>query len=283
MTSPLDRVLDLGATDRRRALSVALTAALFAHAGMAGALHFREEPSATAVDEGAAELVIEREEPPPPVPEPPPPPPVVQPPPPSVPRPVVEKVIAPAPPPEEPVEEAPASEAAQAGEVLVQDEDAEDEEEDTDEDDDNTIVTGTADGFAGGGTAVGGTSALAVHATVVSSSGAPGGSGTALAAPPKPTENDLSREAWLEGSHSWDCDFPGEADRDRVNHAAVGMSVMVSPSGKAYSVDILDDPGHGFARMATGCALKHKFLPARDPLGNNIWGRTRPFHVGFHR
>ena len=284
MTSPLDRVLELGATDRRRALSVALAAAMFAHAGMAGALHFREEPSATAVDEGAAELVIEREEsPPPPVPEPPPPPPVAQPPPPSVLRPVVEKVIAPAPPTEEPVEEAPASEAAQAGEALVQDEDAEDEEEDTDEDEDNTIVTGTADGYAGGATAMGGTSALAVHATVVSSSGVPGGSGAALAAPPKLTEKDLSREAWLEGSHSWDCDFPGEADRDRVNHAAVGMSVMVSPSGKVYSVDILDDPGHGFARMAIGCALKHKFLPARDPLGNNIWGRTRPFHVGFHR
>lgn len=273
--NPLDRVLELGATDRRRALSVALAAALFAHAGMAGALHFREEASAMAIDDGAAELVIERE-------EPPPPPPVPEPPPPPEPPPVVEKVIAPAPPPEEPAPEPPASEAAQAGEVLVQDEDAEDEEEDSDEEDDNTIVTGTADSYAGGVTAVGGTSALAVHGTVVSSGGVPGGSGTAIAAPRKPP-NDLSRDAWLEGSTSWDCDFPGEADRDRVNHAAVELSVMVSPSGKAYAINILDDPGHGFARMATGCALKHKFLPARDPLGNNIWGRTRAFHIGFHR
>jgi protein TonB len=256
-------------------LSVALAAALFAHAGIAGALHFREEASATAVDDGAAELVIVRE-------EPPPPPPVAEPLAPPEPPPVVEKVIAPAPPREEPALEPPASEAAQAGEVLVQDEDAEEEEEETDEDDDNTIVTGTASSYAGGVTAVGGTSALAVHGTV-SSGGVPGGSGTAIAAPPKPPVKDLSRGAWLEGNTSWDCDFPGEADRDRVNHAAVEMTVMVAPSGKAYAINILDDPGHGFARMATGCALKHKFLPARDPLGNNIWARTRPFHIGFHR
>jgi protein TonB len=272
--NPLDRVLDLGALDRRRGLSVALAAALFAHAGMAGALHFHEASSASAVEAGAVELVIEREELPSLVAEPPPPP---------EPSPVVEKVIAPAPPPEEPAFEPPASEAAQAGEVVVQDEDAEEEEEPTDEDDDNTIVTGTASSYAGGVTAVGGTSALAIHGTVVSSGGVPGGSGTAIAGPPKPPVKDLSRDAWLDGNTSWDCDFPGEADRDRVNHAAVQMSVMVSPSGKAYAINILDDPGHGFARMATGCALKHKFMPARDPRGNDIWGRTRPFHIGFHR
>jgi protein TonB len=94
---------------------------------------------------------------------------------------------------------------------------------------------------------------------------------------------DLSRGAWLEGSTSWDCDFPGEADRDHVNHAAVEMSVMVSPTGKAFEIDILEDPGHGFARMATACALKHTFAPAHDAEGRNIWGRTRSFHVGFHR
>jgi protein TonB len=280
VNNPLDRVFDLGATDRRRALSVALAAALFAHAGVAGALHFRPERSATDID-SAAELVIEREEPPLPTVVEPPSPPVAEPPPP--PPPVVEKVIAPAPPPEEPAFEPPASEAAQAGEVLVQDEDAEEEEEETHEDDDNTIVTGTATSYAGGVTAVGGTSALAVHGTVVSSGGVPGGSGTAIAALPKPPVKDLSRDAWLDGNTSWDCDFPGEADRDHVNHAAVEMSVMVAPSGKAYAIKILDDPGHGFARMAIGCALKHKFLPARDPLGNDVWARTRPFHIGFHR
>jgi protein TonB len=275
--NPLDRVLELGARDRRRVLSVALAAALFAHAGMAGALHFREEAWMASRDDGAAELVIEREEPPPP-----PPPPVVEPPPPE-PPPVVEKVIAPAPPPEEPVEEPPASEAAQAGEVLVQEEDADDEDEDAEEEDDNTIVTGTGDSYAGGVTMVGGTSTLAVHGTVVAAGGVPGGSGTAVVAPPKPLVKDLSRDAWLEGSTSWDCDFPGEADRDHVNHAAVEMTVMVSPKGKPQEIHILDDPGHGFARMASACALKHTFAPARDSEGQNIWGRTRPFHIGFHR
>jgi protein TonB len=193
----------------------------------------------------------------------------------------VEKVIAEAPRPAAPAPapEPPASEAAQASEVLTQEET---EEPDDEEKEDDTFVTGTADRYAGGVTQSTGTSALAVHGTVVGAGGVLGGSGTAVAAPPKPAQ-DLSRGAWLEGSTDWDCDFPGEADRDKIDHAAVGMTVRVSPLGKAQSVHITHDPGHGFARMAAACAFKHRFLPARDAKGEYIWGTTPPFHIGFHR
>jgi protein TonB len=229
---------------------------------------------------GAQELSIERE-----VPGPPPPPePELPPPPPPDPPKWVANVIAQAPELAENPTEAPSSEAAQAGEVLVQDSDDEEDDEDEDNAEENTFVTGDAGTYAGGMTASGGTSQLAVRGTVVADGGVPGGTGTLVMSAPKPKARDLSRRAWLDGNTSWDdCDFPGEADRDRIRDAIVEMSVAVRPDGTPQSVAILEDPGHGFARTALACALKHKFAPALDAEGRRIAGTTGPFHVGFHR
>ena len=262
-------------------LSLVLAAAVVVHAGMAGAIRLRGELAgeglATSLE--AQELAIEREilpPPPPPEPELPPPPP------PDTPK-VAAHVTEAAPSPSEQPEAPPASQAAEAGEILVQESD-EDEEEDgeEEEDDDNTFVTGHGERFAGGMTASAGAATTPVRGPIVEKGGVPGGSGTAVAVTQPPTR-DLSRGAWLEGSTSWDCDFPGEADRDNVNNAIVEMKVTVRPDGTAHSVDIVEDPGHGFARMASACALKHKFAPARDREGKAIWGTTLTFHVGFHR
>jgi hypothetical protein len=57
----------------------------------------------------------------------------------------------------------------------------------------------------------------------------------------------------------------------------------VRPNGTAQRVTILGDPGHGFARVAAACALRHRFAPALDPGGHETWGKTPAFHVGFHR
>jgi len=279
---PLDRVLQLGATDRRRVLALALAAALLAHGGMAGAIRLRADEWLEATPlSGVQEVSIEREVPPPPSPpapeEPPPPPPE---PPKTDPN-----VTAAAPEPEENPYDAPSSEAAQAGQVLIDESDENDESDDEDEADENTFVTGDAGTYAGGMTASGGTSAVAARGSIAPDGGVPGGTGTVAMAPkPKPSGPDLSRGAWLEGNTSWDdCDFPGEADRDRIRDAIVAMTVTVRPNGTAQSVEILEDPGHGFGRTATACALKHRFAPALDPQGRRILGRTRAFHVGFHR
>jgi protein TonB len=277
---PFERIFELGSTPQRRSTSFALVAALIAHAGVAAGVHAREEGIGAFASDSDAELAIEEEvlppplAPPPPEPPPPEPPKIVEPPPQPVAKPEE-------PPPEEvPAEEPGSSEAAQAGEVLVQEDDAE-EEEDNEDPDDNTFVTGTADHFAGGATASNGTSAKAVYGAVLDAGGVPGGRGTAAAPPPTPT--DRSRHAWLDGSTSWDCDFPGEADRDRIDSAIVGLVVDVSSSGRALAVRVMDDPGHGFGRVASACALKHPYTPALDPLGHPIPGRTLPFRVGFHR
>jgi protein TonB len=280
LDDPLDRVFALGVPDRRRAIALALAAAIVVHGGMAGAIRLRGEVlRREAPLLGAQEVVIEREMPPPP----PPPPPEPEPPPSPPPQPpkVNENVTAPASDPSGQPDEAPAAEAAQAGEVLVQ-ESEEEEEEDPDDPDENTFVTGDAGTYAGGMTASTGTSALAVHGSVVATGGVPGGIGTAAMAP-KPAARDRSREAWLDVTSWDDCDFPGEADRNHIRNAVVEMKVTVRPNGTAHSVTIVDDPGFGFARTASACALKHKFAPAHDREGNNIWGTTPSFHVGFHR
>jgi protein TonB len=274
---PLDRVFQLGASDRRPALSSVLVAALLAHGGLAGALELRVEalPTQAGWAEQEQELAIDRE-----VPPPPPPPPAIEPSPPLPPEPakIVANATVPPPNPSDNPYDEPASEAARAGEVLVQDSDAED---DTDEDE-NTFVAGDGGTYAGGVTASGGTSAVAVRGSVVRDGGVPGGSGAPSA--PTPAVRDLSRGAWLEGNTAWDdCEFPGEAERDKIRDAVVAMTVTVRPNGTAQSVDILEDPGHGFARMATACALRHRFAPALDSAGRRIWGKTRLFHVGFHR
>jgi periplasmic protein TonB len=274
----LDRVFELGATDRRRALSLALMGALLAHASMAGALRLRGEKLTAVADALAAqELSIEREVPiAPERPEPEAPPPT----PPPEPAHSVPDMIAPAPNPSDNPYDEPASAAAQAGEVLVQDSEEEDETDDSNE---NTFVTGDAGTYAGGVTASSGTSTVPVRGSVVADGGVPGGGGTPVAAP-KPAAPDLSRAAWLDGNTSWDdCDFPGEADRDRIRDALVGIVVTVRPNGTAQSVVVVDDPGHGFARTASACALKHTYVPALDRTGRTIWGTTRTFHVGFHR
>jgi protein TonB len=274
---PFDRVLDLGAGPRRKT-STALIAALLAHAGIAAGVHAREEAwGPRAPDCDLQELAIEEElAKPPPEPERPPPPE-----PPKAPA-SVQPVANEEPPPVDPPEEPGSSEAAEAGEVLVQEDEAEEEDEE-DDTDDNTFVTGNADHYAGGATASNGTSAAAVTGAVVDAGGVPFGRGIAGQQPPHPTIRDLSRGAWLDGSTSWDCDFPGEADRDRIDSAVVGLSVDVSSSGRALAVRVVEDPGHGFARMASACALKHPYTPALDPKGKPVAGTTGKFRVGFHR
>ena len=59
------------------------------------------------------------------------------------------------------------------------------------------------------------------------------------------------------------------------------MMATVRPDGMAESVQILSDPGHGFAQVALGCAMRQPFLPALDERGMPIRGNTRPFIVRF--
>jgi protein TonB len=211
------------------------------------------------------EIDVDAEKPPPP----PPPPPEPEPPPQKeAPPPPRAAANEPPPPPPAP---------AQAGKVLTQ-------EPDPDEPVDLTgegFVTGNADRFAGGVTHAQGTATSAVRSVNAVPSGVPGGTGTAPA-PPPPAE-DKSRPATPDQSVRWNCGFPAEADIDGIDNAVVTIMVTVSPEGRAKSVSVAKDPGHGFGKQARDCAFRMPFVAGLDPTGKPTTKTTAPFVVRFTR
>jgi periplasmic protein TonB len=106
--------------------------------------------------------------------------------------------------------------------------------------------------------------------------GQPGGSG-----PPPPP--DRSRGASVFMGYSEDCEFPAEADRDRIDHGWAMLLVTVRANGRAAAVQVLDDSGHGFGRMARQCALRARYRPALDASGAPIQADAPSFRYRFTR
>ena len=267
---PLARVLEIG--DRAwRTLTGAIVIAIFLH-GTASAKTLMHSPELfnwgrdieNRVILNLTETIdIETEKPKPP---PPPEPPkeeekakTIEPP--------IQKDVPPPPPPA----------AAQAGKVLTQDPDP------------NAPVDFTGDGFVsgnganytGGITQAGGTSTKPVYNPNARATGVPGGTGAP--APQVQTGPDRSRAASRAGSDEWRCDFPPEADSEQIDEAYVTLQVVVGPDGKAKKVTVVQDPGHGFGRMAYQCAQRETYNAPLDHDGNPIEGTTRPFRVHFVR
>lgn len=61
------------------------------------------------------------------------------------------------------------------------------------------------------------------------------------------------------------------------------IQVTVKPDGSAESVNVLQDPGHGFGREARKCAMRKRYSQGLDVDGNAIGGITKPFRVRFER
>lgn len=77
------------------------------------------------------------------------------------------------------------------------------------------------------------------------------------------------------GGRAWSCPFPPEADQAGVDRAVVALSVLVGPDGHVQDLQVLNDPGHGFADAARRCALGKRYSPARDRRGRPIAGRVQ--------
>lgn len=138
----------------------------------------------------------------------------------------------------------------------------------------NTFLSGNADTANGGVTQIGGTAKQATYNAAAVATGVPGGTGTAPA--PAAPAIDRSRAARIKNLANLErCPFPGEADAEQIDEAAVSIEVKVSVDGRADSVAITSDPGHGFGREAKKCALREKYDPALDVTGNPIPGVFR--------
>jgi protein TonB len=264
--TPLSRVFELGSRGRRTRSAVGVLTTILAHGGIAAVVFWCGDLAAWSAPLEVQEFTIDREPEkvaPPPAPPPEPPPEATPPP-------------KPAPRAETPEDSEPAPEAAQAGALLTQ----EPEESEPEDSYDDTFVTGNNDFYAGGMTANLGKSLAAVYGLGARAGGTPGGAGSAAPAPQKP---DRSRLPSFGTNGMWDCGFPWEADRDRIDHAIAQIRVTVKPDGTAQSVDIVFDPGHGFGRVAKSCAMKQHWDVGLDQDGHPILATTKTVVVRFNR
>jgi protein TonB len=193
------------------------------------------------------------------------------PPPPPPPTPKEDKPE-PAPPPRATPREAPPP-PAQAAKVLTREPDPNEPVDLTGD----TIVTGDADEFPGGLTAANGTGQTAVRGVA-----APTATSAPASAPAAPPGPDRSRALKLAGGAEWNCDFPEEANAAQIDDAYVTIEVAGGPDGRPQSVRIVNDPGHGFGRLAKSCAFAQRFEPALDHDGHPVQG-TKQFRVHFSR
>ncbi len=79
------------------------------------------------------------------------------------------------------------------------------------------------------------------------------------------------------------CAFPKEADAAMVDSAAVRLRVAVGANGVPQTVQISSDPGFGFARAATRCAMSKRYLSSTDAQGVPIAAWTPFFEIHFAR
>jgi protein TonB len=191
--------------------------------------------------------------------EPPPPPPEEK----EPPKPLVKELPKDEPPPQPPA-------AADAAKVLMA-EPAKDEPVDLTA---NTFLAGNAETAVGGVTQIGGKATSATNNLAAVATGTPGGTGNAPA--PPAVRIDRSRAAAILNKANLErCPFPAEADAEQVDDAKVGIEVKVSTDGRAETVAILSDPGHGFGREARKCALREKYAPALNVDGIAVPGVYR--------
>ena len=79
-----------------------------------------------------------------------------------------------------------------------------------------------------------------------------------------------SRPASILGGASWNCPFPRAADHHGIDRAVVSLRVHVDAAGRASSVRVLSDPGHGFGGAAQACAARTHYRPALDRHGRTM-------------
>ncbi len=274
---PLAPIMALGRREMRIGIAIGVLGALLVHGvlaakGLSALLDLQD--FATLVQEDVAERLrttIDIDVQPPPPPKPEPVAPLPEPTAPALPPPK----NAPPPPKDAP---APAPAAAQAGKILT----APTEPDQPLDLTDNGFVTGTGDRYAGGTTATNGTSQTAVRSPYARGGGTPGATGKAPVRAPPPPAKDFSAPA-RPTSTNWNCGFPAEADMDQIDHAVVRVVVTVTAAGRARSVSVLNDPGHGFGRLARQCAFRQTYTPGRDRYGKPVARTTPPFTVRFNR
>jgi len=205
---------------------------------------------------------------------------------------VIERVTPPAPPPAPtaepppPPDQEPAAEApkeapqpatqpafAKAGAILAQDPDPNAAVDLTG----NTFVTGLGTVYSGGLTRPSGTSTAAVRTASTLAPPAP------RPPPPLPPPAvDKSQPVGLPSPY-WSCPWPVEAENEAFSTQVAVIRVVVRADGSVQSAAVVVDPGFGFGEAARRCALRSRFVPAKDPWGRPTAATSPPIRVRFTR
>lgn len=136
----------------------------------------------------------------------------------------------------------------------------------------SAFIVGSGASHAGGATTSTGTSRKPGFETV-----APGETAGATVA-----ARNRARPVSLDQA-AWNCPWPAEADAQQVDEQTVVLRASVRADGRADRVDVLSDPGFGFAAAARLCALGTHFERARDAAGQPIAAESPPIRVHFFR
>lgn len=195
-------------------------------------------------------VTVAEETPPPPPQEPPPPPPKAPPP------------VAKAPPTAAPSTQSVPQAPAEAGSIIAAEASGPADLTGT------TFVTGSAKAYAGGKTTAAGKSKEYVAPTTPT---APDGVATASYA-----------ESIALADDNWSCPWPHEADVADVNRQSAVVRVTVNATGQCVKAVVVKDPGMGFGAAAAACAMKAKFLPAKDNAGKAVASESA-IRVRFER
>ena len=87
----------------------------------------------------------------------------------------------------------------------------------------------------------------------------------------------------VESTVHWRCAWPRNSVADRLREQKVYIRAIVGRDGSPSRVDIVNDPTNGFGAAAVACAMRQRYLPARDKDGAPVDGPTNPFAVVFVR
>jgi TonB family protein len=77
--------------------------------------------------------------------------------------------------------------------------------------------------------------------------------------------------------------WPNTASGDVVNEQSVIIKVEVDKSGGVIAAKIVRDAAGGFGDAALACALRTRFLPARNAAGEPVRAWSPPIEVRFSR
>jgi TonB family protein len=99
---------------------------------------------------------------------------------------------------------------------------------------------------------------------------------------PGAAQLDAAREP-PSGSAVWACPYPDEADKNAIDRGTAVIKVYVEPDGSARWAVVLHDSGYGFGAAAAQCAVRRRYVPAKDRSGAPFGSWTLPITVTFMR